>query len=90
MPSYAAQCYEKGYCHILYNSQYLLPMTWLYFIPSPRRLDSWDVDFGEASGSKIYIGSGAQPISYSTGTEGSFAGVKRPGREDNRSPLSVV
>jgi hypothetical protein len=33
-------------------------------------------------------GSGAHPASYPMGTEGSFPGVKRPGREADRSPTS--
>jgi hypothetical protein len=39
---------------------------------------------------RVQTGSGAHPASYSTGTRGSFPGVKRPTREaDNSSPSSA-
>jgi hypothetical protein len=34
----------------------------------------------------VQTGCGVHPISYPMGTEGSFPGVKRPGREVNHSP----
>jgi hypothetical protein len=36
----------------------------------------------------VQTDSGAHPASYPVGTVGSFPGLKRPGREVDRSPLS--
>jgi hypothetical protein len=37
---------------------------------------------------RVQTGSGAHPASYPMGTEGSFSGIKRPGRETDHSPPS--
>jgi hypothetical protein len=37
---------------------------------------------------RVQTGSGAHPASYPTGTEGSFRGVRRTGREADQSPPS--
>jgi hypothetical protein len=36
----------------------------------------------------VETGSGAHPVPYAMGAEGSFPGVKRPGRETEHSPPS--